>query len=145
MKKISKIIVLIITLTLIACISTSVWAEDEPIDLSNSLTGGNSTTENNTTDNNTVDNNVTDNNTTDNNTTNTTTDNNTTNTTTENEPANNTVQDLTPSTSNNTSTYPESNIPHAGVEPSALLAVAFVVCAIIGIYTFMKLSDYSNI
>ena len=144
MKKLSKVIVLIITLTLIACVSTSVWADNDPIDLSNSLTGGNSTTNNETTENNTTDNNTTNNNTTNNTT------NNATNNTTGEGTTNNTVQDLTPSTpntnsTNNTSTYEESNIPHAGVEGTLLMGTAFVVFAVIGIYTFMKLSEYSNI
>ena len=134
MKNISKIIVSIIIFMLISCISISVFADNDTLDLSNSLIGGNSTTGNNTTDNNTVDNNTIDNNTTGDNTT------------------NNTVQDLTPSTTNtnsnttnNTSTYEETDIPYAGPEDTILMVTAFVVCAIIGIYTFMKLSDYSNI
>ena len=85
-----------------------------------------------------------------NNTTNNTTDNNTTNNTMGEGTTNNPVQDLTPSTpntnsANNTSTYEESNIPHAGVEDTILMGTAFVVFAVIGIYTFMKLSEYSNI
>lgn len=115
--KISKIIVLIITFALIACLSTTVFAED-PVDLSNSLSGGNNTTGNNTT----VDN------------------------TTENQVPDITPNTTTPTNTNtNSSTYEESEIPHAGVESSILMVVAFVICGIIGIYTFIKLSDYSNI
>ena len=58
--KISKIIVLIITFALIACLSTTVFAED-PVDLSNSLSGGNNTTGNGTTGNNTTVDNTTEN------------------------------------------------------------------------------------
>lgn len=47
--------------------------------------------------------------------------------------------------SNTSSSYAESDIPHAGIETSVLTIAAFIVCAIIGAYTFMKLSDYSNI
>ncbi len=120
--KISKIIVLIITFALIACLSTTVFAED-PVDLSNSLSGGNNTTGNGTTGNNTtVDN------------------------TTENQVPDITPNTTTPTNTNtNSSTYEESEIPHAGVESSILMVVAFVICGIIGIYTFIKLSDYSNI
>lgn len=48
-------------------------------------------------------------------------------------------------TISNSSEYEESDIPYAGPETSILIVASFVVCAIIGIYTFMKLSDYSNI
>lgn len=51
----------------------------------------------------------------------------------------------TTNTNSNSSSYAESDIPHAGVETSVLAIAAFIVCAIIGLYTFMKLSDYSNI
>lgn len=47
--------------------------------------------------------------------------------------------------SNTSSSYAESDIPHAGIETSVLTIAAFIVCAIIGAYTFMRLSDYSNI
>ena len=47
--------------------------------------------------------------------------------------------------SNTSSSYAESDIPHAGIETSVLTISAFIVCAIIGVYTFMKLSEYSNI
>lgn len=121
--KMSKIIVLIITFTLIACISTSVFADDGTLDLSNSIIGGNNTT--NTT-----------------NTQNTVTPTNTTNT--QNTTVNKINTTNTTNKTNNTSTYKES-IPYAGPETSILMGSAFVVCAIIGVYTFMKLSDYSNI
>ena len=45
----------------------------------------------------------------------------------------------------NTSKYEESDIPYAGPAESILMASAFIICAIIGIYTFIKLSAYSNI
>ena len=51
----------------------------------------------------------------------------------------------TPNPNGNTSSYPESDLPHTGIETSILTIAAFLVCAIIGLYTFMKLSDYSNI
>lgn len=120
--KISKIIILIITLALINCLATTVLAVDDgTLDLSNSLTGGSNTAGNNETG----------------------------NTTTGNTATENKVPDITPNsttpTNTNTSKYEESSIPHAGVESSILMLVAFVVCGIIGVYTFIKLSDYSNI
>lgn len=131
--KISKIMVLIITMTLIACLATTVFADDSLLDL-NSITG------NTTTDENIPDitppkseNSITG------------------NTTTENTTTENKVPDITPNsttntnTNTNTSKYEESNIPYAGVESSILMVTAFIVCGIIGVYTFIKLSDYSNI
>ena len=50
----------------------------------------------------------------------------------------------TPKTGN-TSKYEESDIPYAGPAESILMASAFIICAIIGIYTFIKLSAYNNI
>lgn len=140
MNKISKIIVLITIFTLMVCTSTAVFADDqldlgtitgnentnkdeeEIPNLSDSLTGGN--TNNNTPSNDETDNSDKNNNVTD-----------------------DKIQDLTPSTTNknNGSTYQESNIPHAGVESSILMVTAFIICVATGIYTFMKLSDYSNI
>ena len=46
---------------------------------------------------------------------------------------------------NQSSSYTESDLPNTGVETSVLTIAAFIIFAIIGIYTFMKLSDYSNI
>jgi len=55
--------------------------------------------------------------------------------------------DDTPSdtSSENTSTYPETKIPYAGPGTTALMVTAFIACGLVGIYTFIKLSDYSNI
>ena len=47
--------------------------------------------------------------------------------------------------SGNTSTYEDSNIPYAGPAETMIMVVAFIACGIVGIYTFMKLSEYSNI
>ncbi len=58
-------------------------------------------------------------------------------------PGNTTPENTTGNT--NTNSMPNSNIPYAGPEDTILMGAAFVVCAIIGIYTFIKLSEYSNI
>jgi len=46
---------------------------------------------------------------------------------------------------NNTQKEESGEIPHAGVESSALMVSAFVIFGIVGVYTYIKLSDYSNI
>ena len=140
MKKMSKIIILITTITLIVCLSTRVFA-DNPIDLTNSLNGGNTTTDGN------GDEDIPD----------ITPD-------PQPEPEQPDVEpepepepeqqpdvelepELEPEVqqpNSTTSTY-DDGIPHAGVEETMLMGTAFVVFAIIGIYTFMKLSEYSNI
>ncbi len=110
-----KLIILTIMVIALILSSTHVFADNEAMDLTNSLVSGNSNANtdanNNNNNNNESLNNVT--------------------------PVNNT---------NTSSSYDESNIPYAGpAETSILIISAFVVCAIIGIYTFIKLSDYSNI
>lgn len=114
---ISKIVILISIFTIITCISTVVFAED-PIDLTPSLTGGNTETGDTTPESPTPEN------------------------TTPESPK---PESPTPENTNpNTSKYKET-IPYAGPAETILLGVAFVVCGIIGVYTFMKMSDYSNI
>ena len=112
MKKsiLSKIIVLIIVLGLMACMTTTVFADDV-IDITNSLNGGlNTPTE------------------------------------TEDEPE---PEPETTPPANNISTYetsnPKEDIPYAGPEDTILMVSAFIVFGIIGVYTFIKMSDYSNI
>lgn len=125
MKKstILKTILLIAIFTIITCMCTTVFADDETLDLTDSLTGGSSSTQEDE------------------------------NTPTEQEPEQPAV-DATPDAETNTeedantdnsSTYEESEIPYAGPTESILMAIAFVAFAITGIYTFIKLSDYSNI
>lgn len=144
MKKINKIIMLIIIFALIICMTTTVFADnqldlgtitgnetsntdddDDIPNLSDSLTGGNTNTpSNDEKKDETIDNNG------------------------ENSTTDDTIQDLTPSIpnkDNTSSTYQESNIPHAGVESSTLMVMLFIACVITGIYTYVKLSDYSNI
>ena len=119
-----KIVTLILSVVLIGMLATSVFADGGPTDLTNSILnpGGN------------------------------------TNNQTPNQPKNeitnqttNTTHNVTPSTNTNTSTgndassYQESKLPQAGLEDTMLLCVAYIVCGIIGVYTFIKLSEYSNI
>lgn len=53
--------------------------------------------------------------------------------------------DTNTNTNNNTTQEESGDIPHAGVESSALMVSAFVIFGIVGVYTYIKLSDYSNI
>lgn len=129
MKKsiIAKIILSIMTLALIACAFTSVFAADDDIpSLNPSLNLNNTNTQ---TPSNDIENGI--------------------GNSSGNSTVNNTDNILGNSTGNNTnnnsSSYQESDIPYAGPETSILIVAAFVVCGIIGIYTFTKLSDYSNI
>lgn len=130
-----KTIMLAISFILIACICTNVLANDEIPSLNPSLnlnkvenpTGGNTQTPSNTVENTTG---------------------NSLGNTIGNSLENTAGNSLSNSaTNNNSSSYQESDTPlsNAGVESSVLMVSAFVVCAVIGIYTFMKLSDYSNI
>ena len=125
MKKTSilKLVVIAIIAIALVFVSTKVFADDGILDLSNTLQGGTSTDEN----------------------TNQNTNEGLLGTNTNNPLDNVTSADNQNTNNNNTSTYPESDIPHAGIETSMLAVAAFIVCAIIGLYTFMKLSDYSNI
>ena len=118
MKKstISKIIVSIITFALIACVFTSVFADGDVTDLSNSLNSLKPQEPSNSVDNSVV-----------------------------NNLGNTTANSVENSTNTNSSSYPESDLPYAGPETSILMVAAFVICGIMGIYTFKKLSDYSNI
>ena len=126
MKKstILKTIILILIFTIISCLSTTVFADDETLDLTDSLTGGSSSSQEDQ------------------------------NTTPEPEqPSVDATPDATPNeetnteadANNNSSSYQESEIPYAGPAESIAMIVAFVACAITGIYTFIKLSDYNNI
>ena len=136
-----KGIISIITIVLIACVSTIVRADDI-LDLDNTLNSGNNTNKNNIVVNNTA------NNTANNTTGNNSTSNNTSgsNTSKNNATGNSTLKNNTTNKTNgNSSTYGESNIPYAGPEDTLLTVSVFIVCGIIGIYTFIKLSDYSNI
>lgn len=140
MKKISKIIVLIITFVLIVCMTTSVFA-DGKLDLGD-ITGNTSgdTSEDTSgessgdTDDETEE--VPDLSFTPENPETTT-------------PEPTPEQPETPETETqkpgNTSKYEETDIPYAGPAESIAMAIAFIVCAIIGIYTFIKLSAYNNI
>lgn len=40
---------------------------------------------------------------------------------------------------------PKQDIPYAGPEDTVLMIIIFVACGIVSIYTFIKLSEYSNI
>lgn len=140
MKKniIARMILLIITFSLVVCMFTSVFATDDIPSLDDDFNFTNTSTDGNNTENN-VDNSI---------------GNNATGNSIDNSIGNNTENSIGNSIGNNTgnsignsnsSSYQESNIPYAGPETSILTIVAFVICGIIGIYTFMKLSDYSNI
>ena len=116
--KISKIIILIITVLLIACISTSVLA----VDLGLLGEDGEETETGND------DGPVTD----------------LSGEFSQKEETEKETEKETGTTGGNTSTYPESNIPHAGIEDT-IIPFAFIIFGIIGGYAFIKMSDYSNI
>ena len=137
-----KIILLTISFMLVACICTSVFAVDnipslnDELNVNNTPSGNEGNTQN-------PSNNIE-------NTTGNTLGNVTGNTienTLGNTTGNNTANSIGNNTNNNSSSYKESDTPlsNAGLESSVLMVSAFIVCAVIGIYTFMKLSNYSNI
>ena len=109
MKKsiLSKIIVLIIILGLMACMTTTVFADDGILDLNPSLNGGNNPESE-----------------------------------VEPEPE---IQPEPEPEKKPASTYEETDIPYAGPEDTILMVSAFIMFGIIGVYTFIKMSDYSNI
>lgn len=126
-KTILKMILLIITIALITCISTSVFAADEDddaLDLSGSITDKED--EADETDKDTTPGNK--------------------DTTTENK---DTVVDKETTTNKETAgnkdTTVDKNMPQTGLEDSMPIAILFVVCGVVGVYTFIKLSEYSNI
>ena len=142
----SKITILALLFMLVACACTSVFAADnipslnDELNINNTPSGneGNTQKPSNNTENTTGD--VLGN----------TTGNNTENTlgnTAENSATNSFGNSIGNNTNSNSSSYKESDTPlsNAGLESYVLMVSAFIVCAVIGIYTFMKLSDYSNI
>ena len=126
--KISKIIISILTFLLIVCLSTNVFAD--PIDLGDSLgQGADDPTGEGAGDNN---------------------DDETQNFDKDFANQNQTTDtDKTPENSETAEPEadkkPENDIPYAGPVEDALMITAFISFAIMGIYTFIKLSDYSNI
>lgn len=136
-KTISKIIALtIIIFSLVACMSTTAFADNQ-IDLealTGNTPGNNTNTENEPTDDDvpSLDGTINNPGTTPDETPSTT------------PPAE--TPDTTPDTTpGNTSTYEETDIPYAGPAETMLMTTAFIVFGIIGVYTFVKMSDYSNI
>ena len=121
-KTILKIILSIITIALITCLSTSVFAEEdeEAVDLSGSITNKEET------------------------------DGNKENTDKEETTGNkeNTNKEETTTENKETTTNKETSdqkIPQTGLEDTMPIAILFVACGVIGVYTFIKLSQYSNI
>ena len=121
-KTILKIILSIITIALITCLSTSVFAEEdeEAVDLSGSITNKEET------------------------------DGNKENTDKEETTGNkeNTNKEETTTENKETTTKketPDQKIPQTGLEDTMPIAILFVACGVIGVYTFIKLSQYSNI
>ena len=129
-KTILKMILLIITIALITCISTSVLAadDDDALDLSGSITDKEDKTDEDTTTENE----------------NTTTDKETS---TENKDTTTNKETTTENkdTTTNKETTVDKNIPQTGLEDTMPIAILFVVCGARGVYTFIKLSQYSNI
>ena len=130
--KISKIIItLIIALAVVTCMCTSVFAADdeEPIDLSGSILGGSGNTPEDPEPE-------------------LEPDPETTPQPEDPEPETNPDPEPEPETNeseeDNKKTYEES-IPYAGPADTVLMVVAFLTLGGIGIYTFIKLSEYSNI
>ena len=115
--KLAKIILVTIIFALVSCTFTSVFAANDDIPSLNPSLNLNPTP-GGSTDNTQNPSNKTENNTDTNNNTNTNT---------------------------NSSSYQESDIPYAGPAETALMVTAFIVFGIIGVYTFNKLSYYSNI
>ena len=106
-KTILKIILSIITIALITCLTTSVFAEDEDegaLDLSGTFTDKENTPD---------------------------------------EGEQETTGDK--ETAGDKETTVDKNIPQTGLEDTMPIAILFVVCGIVGVYTFIKLSQYSNI
>ena len=127
--KLLKIIVLIITFVLISCISTSVFAVTDL----DKILGGDSGTVND--DEEPSDLTFQEPETTDPETTDPDPEQTPTTSEPEQQPAN-----------NNISTYePNEDLPYAGPADTALMISAFIIFGVIGVYTFMKMSDYSNI
>ena len=125
--KISKIIISIIMFVLIISVSTNVFADEPQLDFGNLVE--NTTNENVPDLSNTINKKKNDN----------ANINTNTNTNT------NTNINTNINTNTNTSTYEETDIPYAGPVEDALMITAFIIFGIIGIYTFKKLSDYSNL
>ena len=48
-------------------------------------------------------------------------------------------------TEGNKETTVDKNIPQTGLEDTMPIAILFVACGVVGVYTFIKLSQYSNI
>ena len=124
-KTILKIILSIITIALITCLTTSVFAEDEEegaLDLSGTITGEEDTSGDD--DKETTGNEET---------------------TTGKETEENKETTTGKETEGNEETTVDTKIPQTGLEDSMPIAILFVACGVVGVYTFIKLSQYSNI
>lgn len=115
-KTILKLILSIIIIALITCLTTSVFAEEEEVpDLMDTL---NNQGKPNETDKETTGDNPT---------------------TTDKETEGN------KGTTGDKETTVDKNIPQTGLEDTMPITILFVACGVVGVYTFIKLSQYSNI
>ena len=139
-KAILKIILSIITIALIISLTTSVFAEDDEgaVDLSGSITNKEDTSDDKDTTGNKE--NTTNKDTTGNKE-------NTTNKDTTGNKENTTNKDTTGNKENTTNkdTTVDKNIPQTGLADTMAITILFVACGVVGVYTFIKLSQYSNI
>ena len=118
-KSVLKIILLIITIAMITFTSTNVFAADDDVeDLSGSITGGDDTTTEEETP-----------------------------VEQEKTPVEQEKPTETPKEEEKkpTTTYPDKDIPYAGPTETIIMGTLFVACAVVGVYTFLKLSEYSNV
>lgn len=132
MKKniIAKIILLIIAFSLVVCMYSKAYAADDDIpDLGNTITGEETDTTTGEDDEETVEE----------------TPSETTKPSETQKPSGNNQTTTTEKKEETTSTYPDKDIPYAGPAETIIMGTLFVACAVVGVYTFLKLSEYSNV
>lgn len=130
MKKniIAKIILLIIAFSLVVCMYSKAYAADDDVpDLGNTITGGDTETDEDEEE--PVEE----------------TPSETTKPSETQKPSGNTETTTTEKKEETTSKYPDKDIPYAGPAETIIMGTLFVACGVVGVYTFMKLSEYSNV
>ena len=137
-KAILKLILAIVTIAIITCLTTSVFAEeDDTIDLSGTINGSEATDDE---DEEEIGTGTADDE-----------DEEEDETASEDEEKNenndNNKETIEKNESNgaNKDTTIDKNMPQTGLGDGMLITILFVACGVIGVYTFIKLSKYSNI
>lgn len=133
-----KLVSILLIGTMVAMFSVPVFAaDDDGIDLTESLSGNNSNRNNNSGNTNSNSNN--------NNNANTNNNNNNANNNNSNRANNNANANNNNANNNNNSVYNNNNLPKTGIGDSIPVAMLVVIFGISAVYAYKKVKDYRNI